>query len=163
MAYMNKVFLMGNLTKDPQTKQTQSGTSVCSFTLAVSRKYTSNGQQQEETCFVDITAFSKTADICSQYLVKGSPAMIEGRLKLDQWQDKQTGDNRQKLSVLAENVQLLGRREDNGNQNDNGGYQQQQPQQQSRTVPPQYNPANNPPPMPEVPEDNWNASDDIPF
>lgn len=148
MASFNKVILMGNLTKDPERRQTQGGTSICSFTLAVSRKFTSNGQQQEETCFVDITAFGKTADICGQYLAKGSPVMIEGRLKLDQWQDRNTGENRQKLSVFAESVQLLGgRRDDNSGDNDNrndsgnynGGYKQWQPQQ-SRGVDPNYAP-----------------------
>lgn len=157
MSY-NKVILMGNLTKDPATRQTQGGNSVCSFTLAVSRKFTSNGQQQEETCFVDISAFGKTADICGQYLSKGSPALIEGRLKLEQWQDKQTGENRQKLAVFAENVQLLGgRKDDNGNRNDNGNQGNYQ-QQQSRRVSPQYAP-------PQMPEDNWDgcAESDIPF
>ena len=162
MASFNKVILMGNLTKDPEKRHTQGGTSVCSFTLAVSRKFTSNGQLQEETCFVDISAFGKTADICGQYLFKGSPALIEGRLKLDQWQDRNTGENRQKLSVMAETVQLLGsRRDDSGNSNDNGnygGYQQQQPQSRG-------NGDYAPPPMPQqgVPEDNYDATDDIPF
>lgn len=164
MPSFNKVILMGNLTKDPQSKQTQSGTSICSFTLAVSRKFTSNGQQQEETCFVDITAFGKTAEICGQYLFKGSPVLIDGRLKLDQWQDKNTGENRQKLSVLAENIQLMGgRREDNGNQNDNGnygGYQQQQPPR--RGVDSQYAPP--PMPTPDMPGDGeCYADSDIPF
>ena len=148
MPYMNKVFLMGNLSRDVEVRQTQSGNTVCSFALATSRKYTSNGQQQEETCFVDITAFGKTAEICSQYLSKGSPAMIEGRLKLEQWQDKQTGENRQKLSVLAENVQLLGRRDDNGSRNDNGGHQQAQPEQPRRNYTQE-----DCPPMPPPPED----------
>lgn len=153
MASFNKVILMGNLTRDCDRRQTPSGTSVCSFTLAVSRKFTSNGQQQEETCFVDISAFGKTADICGQYLAKGSPALIEGRLKLDQWEDRQTGEKRQKLSVMAESVQLLGgRRDDNGNRNENGNYGGYQ-QQQNRGY-------DAPPPMPEECND---IMDDIPF
>lgn len=119
MSY-NKVILMGNLVRDVESRQTQSGVMICNFTLAVSRKFTSNGQEQEETCFVDITAFNKTAGICSQFLHKGSPVMIDGRLQLDQWEDRQTGEKRSKLKVLAENVQLLGRREDDSNRNDNG-------------------------------------------
>lgn len=158
----NKVILMGRLTRDTENRKTQSGTSICSFTLAVSRKFTSNGQQTEETCFVDISAFGKTAEICGQYLSKGSPVLIDGRLKLDQWQDRQTGENRQKLSVMAESVQLLGRREDNGNRNDNG-YQQQPPQQsQPRRVDQQYAP----PPMPSQNDWSGDVEDDmnvIPF
>lgn len=154
MASYNKVILMGNLTRDVESRQTPSGASVCSFGLAVSRKFISNGQQQEETCFVDITAFGKTAEICGKYLAKGSPVMIEGRLKLDQWQDKNTGENRSKLSVLAENVQFMGgKKEDNGNDN---GYQQQKPPR--RGVDPQYAP----PPMPEDNGDDF-ADNDIPF
>lgn len=160
MASFNKVILMGNLTRNPEQRQTPGGTSICSFGLAVSRKFTSNGQQQEETCFVDITAFGKTADICGQYLAKGSPVLIDGRLKLDQWEDRNSGKKRSKLSVLAETVQLMGgRREENGNSSDNGnygGYQQQ---------PSRGNGQYAPPPMPQqgVSGDNYDVTDDIPF
>ena len=140
MSYLNKVMLLGNLTRDPDLRGTRNGDSVCNLGLAVTRRYTSNGQQQEETCFVDITAFGKTANNCKQYLAKGSQVLVEGRLKLDQWEDRNTGEKRQKLSVMADTVQFIGSR-------------QQQQQQQSGGVDPAYAP----PPMPEI------AEDDIPF
>lgn len=164
MASLNKVFLWGNLTREVDLRHLQSGDAVCEFGLAVSRKFTSNGQQQEEVCFVDISAWGKTAENCKQYLSKGSQVMVEGRLKLDTWQDRQSGENRSKLKVLAENVQFVGgRREDNGNQNDNGnygGYQQQQPPR--RGVDSQYAPP--PMPTPDMPgEGECYADSDIPF
>ncbi len=156
MASLNKVFLWGNLTREVDLRHTQTGDAVCEFGLAVSRKFTSNGQQQEEVCFVDISAWGKTAENCKQYLSKGSQVMVEGRLKLDQWEDRNGGGKRSKLKVQAENVQFVGsRREDNGNQNDNGGYQQQQPQ--SRGVDSQYAP----PPMPSPNEWDGTAEDDL--
>lgn len=162
MASLNKVILIGNLTRDVDTRQTSTGKSVCNFGMAVSRKYVdANGQQQEETCFVDISAFGKTAEICGQYLAKGSQVALEGRLKFEQWTDRNSNEKRSKLSVYAENVQFIGsRREDNSNQNDNGGYQQQQQQPPRRGVDSSYAP----PPMPEVSEDwDGNAESDIPF
>lgn len=161
MASLNKVFLWGNLTREVDLRHTQDGNAVCDFGLAVSRKFTVNGQQQEEVCFVDISVWGKTAENCKQYLSKGSQVIVEGRLKLEQWEDRNGGGKRSKLKVQAENVQFVGgRREDNSNQNDNGGYQQQQPPR--RGVDSQYAP----PPMPEMPEDEDDAvyaSDEIPF
>lgn len=117
MATMNKVFLMGNLTKDCEQRNTPVGTTICDFSLAVSRTFVKDGQQHEETCFVEITVFGKVAENCARYLGKGSPVMIEGRLQFDQWEDRQTGAKRSKLRVIAENVQFLGqRKDDNGNQ-----------------------------------------------
>lgn len=162
MASLNKVFLWGNLTREVDLRHLQSGDAVCEFGMAVSRKFTSNGQQQEEVCFVDISAWGKTAENCKQYLSKGSQVMVEGRLKLDQWEDRNGGGKRSKLKVQAENVQFVGsRRDDNGNQSDNGnygGYQQQQPQ--SRGVDSQYAP----PPMPPMDGEPVYAEDDtFPF
>jgi single-strand DNA-binding protein len=106
---MNKVLLMGNLTRDPRAKYTTGGMAVCGIGLAVNRRYTNaRGEPQEETCFVDIDVFGKQAESCERYLRKGSPVLVEGRLKLDQWDDKKTGQKRSQLRVTAERVQFLG-------------------------------------------------------
>lgn len=107
MAYLNQVFLIGNLTRDPEMRYTQGGTAICSFSLAVSRKYVQNGQEHEETCFVDITNMGKGAENISRFCGKGSPVLVIGRLKFDQWQDRNTGEKRSKISVIAERVQFL--------------------------------------------------------
>ncbi len=111
MANFNKVILIGNLTRDPELRVTPSGTSICKFGLAVNRSYTTqDGEKREETTFVDIDAFGKPAEIISKYMAKGRPILIEGRLKLDQWEDKNTGDKRSRLGVVCENFQFLGGR-----------------------------------------------------
>lgn len=99
---------MGNLTRDPQLRNLQSGTSLCEFGLAVNRKYSVNGEQREDVCFVDCTAFGKPAEIINQYCSKGKGILVEGRLKYDQWEDKNGGGKRSKLSVVVENLQFLG-------------------------------------------------------
>lgn len=109
MANMNKVILMGNLTRDPKTKYTTGGMAVCTMGLAMNRRFTNaRGEPQEEVCFVDIDVFGKQAESCERYLRKGSPALVEGRLKLDQWEDRKTGQKRSQLRVTAERVQFLG-------------------------------------------------------
>ncbi len=108
MANYNKVILMGNLTRDPEMRFLPKGTAVAKFGLAVNRRWRSEtGEQKEETTFVDIEAFGKQAETISQYLKKGRPVMVEGRLKLDQWDDKQTGQKRSRMSVVLENFQFL--------------------------------------------------------
>jgi single-strand DNA-binding protein len=107
MASLNKVILIGNMTRDPEHRVTASGHSICKFGLAVSRKYsTRDGEQREETTFVDIDAFGKQADTINQYMKKGSPIMVKGRLKLDQW-ETDDGQKRSKLGVIVENFQFL--------------------------------------------------------
>lgn len=121
MASFNKVILMGNLTRDPEVKYTQGGTAVCSASIATNRVWTdSNGQKQEEVTYVEITFWGKQAEIVGQYMKKGSPMHVEGRLKLDEWEDRDTGKKRSKLSVVAESMQMLGSRRDS-----EGGEQQQ--------------------------------------
>ncbi len=111
MASFNKVILVGNLTRDPELRYTPKGMAIAKIGLAVNRVWKSEtGEQREETTFVDIDAFGRTAEIVGQYLRKGSPALFEGRLRLDTWDDKQTGQKRSKLNVVAEAVQLLGGR-----------------------------------------------------
>jgi len=101
---------MGHLTRDPEMKVTPSGLEISSMSVATSRKYKGqDGQMQEDTTFVDVTAFGNQAKAINQYLGKGKPIFIEGRLKLDQWQDKNTQQNRQKLSVVVEKFTFLPR------------------------------------------------------
>ena len=110
MAGLNRVFLMGNLTRDPELKYTQSGLAVCDIRLAVSQKWRSNqGEDREETLFIDISVFGRQAETTSEYLKKGRSALIESRLKLDQW-TSQDGQKRSKISVVADRVQFLGGR-----------------------------------------------------
>jgi len=109
MAYLNTVFLIGNLTRDPELRVTPKGTAICSFGLAVNRQYRDeSGAARDETTFVDIEAWGKQGELVSKYLTKGSPAMVEGRLRLDAWESK-TGEKRSKLKVVLDNVQFLSR------------------------------------------------------
>ena len=108
MANYNKVFLMGNLTRDPQLSYMPSQTAVVDFGLAVNRKWTSkDGQPREETCFVDCTSFGKTAEAINKWLSKGKAVFIDGRLKYDSW-TAEDGTKRNKLKVIVENFQFLG-------------------------------------------------------
>ena len=108
MASFNKVILLGNLTRDPELRYTPKGTAVAKLGLAVNRKWRSeSGELQEETTFVDVDAFGRQAETIGQYLKKGRPIMIEGRLRLDQWEDKQTGQKRSKLGVVLESFQFV--------------------------------------------------------
>jgi len=110
MASLNKLFLIGNLTRDPEVRVTPKGTHVAQFGIAVNRqiKDEAGGPAREEVTFVDIEAWGKQAELCGKFLKKGSPCMIEGRLKFEQWDDKQSGQKRSKLKVVMENVQFLG-------------------------------------------------------
>lgn len=109
MANLNKVFLIGNLTRDVETRYTQGGTAIGKLGLAVNRKYTAqNGELKEETCFVDLTAFGKQAETLAKFVGKGSPLFVEGRLNFSTWEDKDGGGKRSKLDVVIENFQFLG-------------------------------------------------------
>jgi single-strand DNA-binding protein len=108
MAYLNKVFLIGNLTRDPELRVTPKGTPICQFGIAVNRQFKDeSGATRDETTFVDIEAWGKQGELVSKYLSKGSLAMVEGRLKFDQWEDKTSGQKRSKLKVVLDNVQFL--------------------------------------------------------
>ncbi len=108
MPNYNTVLLMGNLTRDPELRYTPSGSPVCNLGLAVNRNYTDRaGESREETTFVDIEVWQRQAETCQQYLRKGAPVFVEGRLKMDEWDDRQTGQKRSKLKVLANRVQFL--------------------------------------------------------
>ncbi|MFH0925835.1 MAG: single-stranded DNA-binding protein [bacterium] len=103
----NKVLLMGNLTRDPELRYIPSGTAVCTLGLAVNRKYKQNDEMKEETCFVDVVVWGKRAENCSEYLTKGRPIFVEGRLNYRSWEGDD-GKKRNKLDVVALDVQFLG-------------------------------------------------------
>jgi single-strand DNA-binding protein len=122
MASYNKVMLLGNLTRDPEVKYTPKGSAVADIGLAVNRTYTTDGgEKREEVTFVDVTMWGRQAEIAGEYLKKGRPLFVEGRLQLDTWDDKQTGQKRSKLRVVCENFQMLGSRDGGGEGGGGGG------------------------------------------
>ena len=182
MASFNKVILMGNLTRDPEVRYIPSGSAVTELGLAVNRTWfdKSANERREEVTFVDVTLWGRTAEIAGEYLAKGRPVLIEGRLQLDTWQDRETGQNRSKLKVVGENMTMLGSRDGGGggggrgpqggpHSNQYGGGQPQQqysqaPQGGGYSAPPQQQPPqqspdqafyDNPPANP--------PADDVPF
>lgn len=125
MASYNRVILVGNLTRDIEVRYTPGGTAVAELGLAVNRSYTDRqtNQKKEEVTFVDVTLWGRQAEVAGEYLSKGRSVLIEGRLQLDQWEDKQTGDKRSKLRVVAEAMQFLGgNSQGRQQQQQNGGY-----------------------------------------
>jgi single-strand DNA-binding protein len=122
MADLNKVFLMGRLTFDPELRYTPSGAAVTDLRMATSRTWTGkDGERKEETLFIDVTVWDRQAENCCQYLRKGSGVHIEGALKMDTWDDKTTGEKRSKIRVSADRVQFLDRRSDAGGGGGGGG------------------------------------------
>lgn len=108
MAYLNQVLLLGNLTRDPELRYTPKGMAVADLGLAVNRAWSDDqGQRQEETTFVDVTVWGRQAELAREYLVKGRGVLVEGRLQVDSWEDRQSGQRRHKLKVVAENLQFL--------------------------------------------------------
>lgn len=165
MPNLNKVMLIGNLTRDPEIKYTPKGTAIAAFGLAVNRNYTTeSGEKREEVTFIDLEAYARLAEIIGEYCKKGRPIFVEGRLKLDTWDDKQSGQKRSKMKVIVETMQLLGGREGGpggggGGGEYEGGYSGGgggAPQQQQRRAP-------QPPPRPAADPDLDAAPDDIPF
>src|SRR3954465_7744483 len=115
MASYNKVLLLGNLTRDPEVRYTPKGSAVADLGIAVNRQYTlDTGEKREEVTFVDVTFWGRTAEVAGEYLKKGRSVFIEGRLQLDTWDDKQSGQKRSKLKVIGEMMQLLGSRPSGG-------------------------------------------------
>jgi len=152
MANFNKVMLMGNLTRDPEVRYTPKGTAVAEIGLAVNRIYSGeNNEKREETTFVDVTLWGRTAEVAGEYLKKGRPVFIEGRLQLDLWEDKQSGQKRSKLRVVAEGMQLIGSRGGSGSSEGDEAASSSR-SSGSRTTPP---PKNAPPAAPD--------DDEIPF
>ena len=151
MANLNRVLLIGNLTRDPEIRYTPKGTAVAEIGLAVNRVYSGeDGERKEETTFVDVTLWARQAEVAGQYLKKGRPVFIEGRLQLDSWEDKQTGQKRSRLRVVGENLQLLGSRQD--------------AEGTSPSAPPRRSSVASPSPRPEPRDPDLDAEpDDIPF
>lgn len=117
MANFNKVILAGNLTRDPELRYTPGGKAIAKFGMAINRNWTTEtGEKKEEVTFVDIDCFGRQAEVISQYLKKGRPVLVEGRLRLDQWDDKQTGQKRSRLGVVLESFSFL----DSGNRGEGG-------------------------------------------
>ncbi len=107
-ASLNKTFLIGNLTRDPELRYIPSGTAVASFGLAVNRQYTnSDGEKVDDVCYIDIVAWNRLAEICGEYLTKGKPVFVEGRLQMNSW-EQEDGKKRSKLELVAQNIQFLG-------------------------------------------------------
>ncbi len=161
MANLNKVMLIGNLTRDPELRHTPSGKTVSEIGLAINRTWTNDqGQKQEDTTFVEVTLWGRQAEVVQQYVTKGSPIYIEGRLQLDSWDDKETGKKRTKLRVIAENFQFLSGKPGATGGGNSGGDYSERPQQsssapQQRSGPPQGASA--------APADDFQEDDDIPF
>ena len=152
-ANFNKVILAGNLTRDPELRYTPKGTAIAKIGLAINRKWRSeSGEMKDETTFVDVDAFGKTAETIGQYLKKGRPILIEGRLRYDTWDDKQSGQKRSKLGVVMDSFQFI----DSGNRGDNEGGAPAAP----RAARP---PASSAPAAEPVEGDGPPESDDVPF
>jgi len=151
MASFNKVILAGNLTRDPELRYTPKGTAVARLGLACNRKWKSEtGEMKEEVTFVDVDAFGKTAETIGQYLKKGRPILIEGRLRYDTWEDKQSGQKKSKLSVVLENFQFL----DSGGGRGEGAAEAPRPRAAAGAAPAAAEPADS---------DGPPESDDVPF
>jgi single-strand DNA-binding protein len=120
MPSYNRVIVCGNLTRDPQVRYTPGGTAVCDLGLAVNRSWFDKqaNQKKEEVTFVDVTLWGRTAEVAGEYLGKGRSVLIEGRLALDQWEDKQSGEKRTKLKVVGETMQMLSAKGESGKADD---------------------------------------------
>jgi len=154
MANLNKVMLIGNLTRDPELRVTPKGTAICQFSLAVNRKFRDeSGADREEVTYVDIEAWSKQGETIAKYCTKGRPLFVEGRLRLDQWEDKNTKEKRSRMKVVLENFQFLGGgRGEGGPGGGEGG--------EARSFTPR---ASSAPSKPAAPAAQENLDEDVPF
>ncbi len=136
MASFNKVLLMGNLTRDPEVRYTPKGTAIATIGLAVNRVWTTEGgEKKEEVTFVDVDVWGRQAETVGQYLSKGSPLFVEGRLKLDTWDDKETGQKRSKMRVVCENFQFIGAPKGKTEVSDQQPPRSERPQRSGRPAP----------------------------
>jgi len=168
----NKVILMGNLTRDPQLKYLPNQMAVAEFGLASSRKFKSaNGEDREDTLFIECAAFGRTGEVINQYFQKGKPIFVEGRLKYDSWEDKQGGGKRSKVSVVVETFQFIGDKGGGagggggaGAGSEEGEPRQSRPPARPQQARPQQNaPAQSPPAEAPFGEEQHYKEDDIPF
>jgi single-strand DNA-binding protein len=162
MANLNKVMLIGNVTRDPEIKYTPKGSAVTDLGIAVNRVFTpEGGERREETTFVDITLWGRQAEIAGEYCKKGRSIYVEGRLQLDSWEDKTSGQKRSKLRVVGENFQLLGPRPGGGGGSGGGGGDEEYSERPARREQPSsgggFSRGGNTAPQPPIEED------DIPF
>jgi single-strand DNA-binding protein len=167
MAGFNRVILLGNLTRDPQLRYLANNMAVCDIGIAVSRRYRDReGNQKEDTCFVDATAWGRQAETINQYMAKGRPILIEGRLKLDQWTG-QDGQRRSKLSVVVENFQFVGAREGGPAGGATGGPPPAAPPERAAAAPPGRAAAPHPEPPVDAPGPDYGEepprTEEIPF
>jgi len=159
MANVNKVILIGNVTRDPEVKFTSKGSAVTDIGLAINRNYTlDNGEKREETTYVDVELWGRLAEIAGEYAKKGRPVYIEGRLRMDTWEDKASGQKRSRMKVVGENLQLLGGRAGGSGPSEEGGHESYDsaPTAPRRSAPPQAQRQVAPPPSDA-------QDDDIPF
>jgi single-strand DNA-binding protein len=154
MANLNKVMLIGNLTRDPELRVTPKGTAICTFSIAVNRKFKDDsGGEREEVTYVDIEAWGKSGEHIAKYGTKGRPLFVEGRLRLDQWEDKTTKEKRSRMKVVLENFQFLGGGRGEGAPGGEGGGGE------ARTYAPRAGAA----PKPSAPAAQENLDEDVPF
>jgi single-strand DNA-binding protein len=162
MASVNRVILVGNLTRDPEIRYTPTGTPVCEIGLAMNERYkNANGEWVDEAVFVDVTLWSRTAEVASEYLSKGSSVLIEGRLKLDSW-EAPDGQKRSKLRVVCLRMQMLGGRQGGGSPGEGGPSGEGAPRPAPRREPQRSQPG----PVHEefdAPPPDMPPGDDIPF
>lgn len=153
MVNMNRVFVGGNLTRNPDLRQTPGGMSVCDLSIAVNRFYNAqNGEKKQEVCYLDIVVWGKMAENCNRYLTKGSPVLVEGRLQMDSWQTKE-GERRTKIKINATSVQFL-------NKGGSDGFSDDAPRPSHDNMA-----ASGPAPDAALDKIDWDddADDDIPF
>ena len=156
MPSLNKVMLMGNLTRDPELRVTPKGTPICQFSLAINRQFKmESGESREEVIFVDVEAWGKQGETIAKYMTKGRPLYVEGRLRLDQWEDKNTKEKRSRMKVVLEQFQFL---DSKGADDGSGGPRSRPPAAASGTASPAAAPGA-PPESEEAPP----AEDDVPF
>ena len=161
MPSLNKVMLMGNLPRDPELRVTPKGTSICQFALAINRQFKmESGESREEVIFVDIEAWGKQGETIAKFMTKGRPLYVEGRLRLDQWEDKNTKEKRSRMKVVLEQFQFLGDSRGGGSGGGSGGATEAGVDQTGS--PERYSPPPRPntggkPPSPE------NLDEDVPF
>ncbi|HEY8965307.1 MAG TPA: single-stranded DNA-binding protein [Candidatus Methylacidiphilales bacterium] len=165
MADLNKVLLIGNLTRDPEIRYTPKGTAVGDLAIAINSTYkTQDGQTKDEVCYVDIVAWGRQAETCKEFLQKGAPILVDGRLQLDQWETKE-GEKKSRLRVRAERIQFLGRAKQGegggsyggGERSSGGGYRRPE------GGAPQRQPADQPPHHPADDYHQESHDDDVPF
>ena len=156
MANLNKVMLIGNLTRDPELRVTPKGTAICQFSLAVNRKFRDeSGADREEVTYVDIEAWGKSGENIAKYCTKGRPLFVEGRLRLDQWEDKTTKEKRSRMKVVCDNFQFLGSGRSDGGAPAGGAGEGGEARYSS--------PAPRSAPKPAAPAAQENLDEDVPF